>query len=231
MAGVIHIDTENVKSYDFIKNWILGKDDTIIFFISENSKSIKFKDLNIFKENESIMIFEDIITGEKNAMDFQMVACLASNLAIHNNQLITHYIVSDDNGFCTAIKYLNNKYSDTNIFMLKPDIDKSILKLVNKVSGLNDLNDGIRKLYGQDICMKVYPTYRELFNSKRKAQEEEALKKENEYIEITMLYEKSSNLREFRNSLRSKFGNVIGNQKYLEYKENHICENNDFYIC
>lgn len=221
-----YVDTENIKSYDFMEEWNLNKNDTVIFFISENSRTIKFKDLYKFIDNEATMIFEDVIVGEKNAMDFQMVACLASNLALYNNQTITHYIVSDDNGFYTAIKYLNNKYNHTDIFIIKPDIDKSILNLVNKVSGLNDLNNGIRKLCGQDVCMKVYPTYRDLFNKKQKAKEEEALKGENEYIEITTIYNNSSNLRDFRNALRSKFGNVVGNQKYLEYKEKHICEDN-----
>lgn len=225
-----YVDTENVKSYDFMEDWALDKDDTIIFFVSENSRAIKFKDLNKFKENEATMIFEDVIVGEKNAMDFQMVACLASNLVLYNNQTITHYIVSDDNGFYTAIKYLNNKYNHTDIFIIKPDIDKSILNLVNETSGLNDLNNGIRKLCGQDTCMKVYPTYRDLFNKKQKVKEEEALKEENEYIEITTIYNNSSNLRDFRNALRSKFGNVVGNQKYLEYKEKHIDEDNKSYV-
>lgn len=226
-----YVDTENVKSYDFMEDWALDKDDTIIFFVSENSRAIKFKDLNKFKENEATMIFEDVIVGEKNAMDFQMVACLASNLVLYNNQTITHYIVSDDNGFYTAIKYLNNKYSHTDIFIIKPDIDKSILNLVNETSGLNELNNSIRKLCGQDICMKVYPTYRYLFNKKQKTkEEEEALKEENEYIEITTIYNNSSNLRDFRNALRSKFGNVVGNQKYLEYKEKHIDEDNKSYV-
>lgn len=229
-----YVDTENIKSYDFIEDWNITKDDMVVFFVSENSRSIKFKDLNKFINYKFQMVFEDVFIGEKNAMDFQMVAHLTHNI-ITNSNIKFHYIVSDDNGFYTAIKYLNNKYTDCEIFIIKPEIDKTILKKVNKLPGLNEINHYIRNSFGQETCTKVYPTYRQLFRDIQEQKANELLIEE----EINTMYNNSDNLRSFRNALRHRFGNVYGNEKYLEYKNKYILnqdnnsnqnENDDFDI-
>lgn len=216
-----YIDTENVKSYEFLDSWNLTKDDAVVFFISENSRSIKFNELNKFLFLPSKSIFENVIVKEKNAMDFHMVAYLATNIVLSDKN-DEHYIVSDDNGFYTAINYLQTKHEGVGIFIIKPDIDKTLLKMVNKVEGLNDLNNKINKSFGHDICCKIYPTYRHLFMIKKAEREKEEKVKTEELLFLNELYKTSANLRDFRNSLRKKYGNIKGSEMYDKNKKQFV---------
>ena len=221
-----YIDTENVKSYEFIDNWNLSKDDTIVFFVSENSRSIKFNELSKFLSLSSKTIFENVVSKEKNAMDFHMVASLATNIVLLDKH-IEHYIVSDDNGFYTAINYLQTKHNDVEIFVIKPDVDKSAFSLLNSSEGLNDLNCKMNKKFGHDICYKIYPTYRHLFTNNKIQKELEERKQIEETLFLKNACDYSKNLRDFRNSLRSQFGNSKGSELHLKYKEYFLeCKSN-----
>ncbi len=211
-----YIDTENVKDYSFISNWEVGKGDIVILFASENSGTIKLNLLSSLELKGAKLVFEDVILGEKNAMDFQMVSCLAMNIA-SNNSYTENYIVSDDNGFNTAIKYLSRKYRNADIFIIKPSYDTTATKILNNAKNLNDLNKGMRESLDSNIFSRIYSSYKNRFTSKQnlkgfKDNLKSGLK------DVHEIYLNASSEEAFYNTLRNKFGRTAGSQIYIIYK-------------
>lgn len=207
-----YIDTENVQTYSFADNWKLSQDDTVIVFISPNSRNIKFEDLKIFTNTNSNFIYEDVILGEKNAMDFQMVVELT--IRAMNDDSSTHYIVSDDCGFKTSVEYLNSKLNKHRVYLIKPNLDSDMWKLIENYDNCGQLHNAIINRYGPDIKKQVYATYRDIFNSIK------MYEKNKNDLKMIMLESKDYNC--YRNNLRKRFGDKNGNDLYWKTKELYI---------
>lgn len=172
-----YVDTENVQTYTFIEDWNLTSSDKIIMFVSENSKNLKISDLQRFTNCKAVIEYEYIKTGEKNAMDFQMVACLALCVASQKDSSeSSHYIVSNDNGFKISAEYLKEKTGAV-IEIIKSEVDREVCRLMKKCADLNNFNRELVTLYGGELAKNVYWTYKSHF-IKHKAIVEERLKKQ-----------------------------------------------------
>ena len=49
---VFLVDSENISDYSFVHNYSLNKEDVVVIFASDNSKSIKIQGLQSFIESE-----------------------------------------------------------------------------------------------------------------------------------------------------------------------------------
>lgn len=158
-----YVDTENVQTYTFLEDWEVNGSDKVIMFISENSKNIKVVDLQRFTNCDAIIECEDSKTGEKNAMDFQIVASLSLNVAKQETvEEVSHYIVSNDNGFKIATEYLKEK-TGVSIEIIKSEVDREVNELIKKCTSLSDFNKEINALYGHEMGRNVYWTYKPQF--------------------------------------------------------------------
>lgn len=212
MKRYFYIDTENVQNYEFLKNWDLTFDDTVIFFISPNSRNIKFAELKPFLNTYTNFIFEEAIVGEKNAMDYQIVINLAFN--INKNLDDIHYIVSDDCGFKTSMEYINKSFDKRIVYMIKPNIDTHLWNLV-KTKNLSDYHNAVVKTYGESTKIQVYLTYKDAWNTIK-----EMISLEDKTIDKIIL--ESNNLVKYRGALIKYFGQVKGNELYWKTKERFL---------
>ena len=158
-----YVDTENVQTYTFLEDWNVNSSDRVIMFVSTNSKNIKVADLQRFTNCSATIEYEDAKTGEKNAMDFQMVACLGLYIAKQkSSDECSHYIVSNDNGFKMPVEYLKEKTGVT-IEIIKSEVDREVHKLIKKCIDLNNFNKELTALYGGELARNVYWTYKPQF--------------------------------------------------------------------
>ncbi|MEG2848259.1 MAG: PIN domain-containing protein [Bacilli bacterium] len=167
------MDTENVQQYSFIDKLNLNSKDKIIMLISPKSKNIKVKDLKRLTCCNSIIEYEDVYTGNKNALDFQLIANLSLTIAKEKNTENSYYIVSNDNDFNQPVKYLKKKTGvnigvlrlevnsnlsiseinissndKTNSIYSKLNLNDEVLSIIKKSSALNVLHNNLHKKYG-----------------------------------------------------------------------------------
>jgi hypothetical protein len=164
------VDTENISQYDFIQDYDLTNDDTLVMFISENSNNIRMKDLiNITKRGIQIED-EEVCIGTENALDFQLIAKL-SILICTLNADTSFFVVSNDTGFDAAIQYLKEKTS-ANIELIKIQqgneiaidieslnidiIDKTTKDVINNSGTLSELHNNLRALHGNEKGRELY---------------------------------------------------------------------------
>lgn len=216
MKRYFYLDTENIQTYNFTTNWNISKDDTVIVFVSSSSKNIKFEDLKFFTNTDATFVYENVATGEKNAMDNQIIV-EASIRAIRDNSM--HYIVSDDCGFRIAIDYLNAKLDNRRVYLIRPSLDDEIWKLMFKHDKVGYVHNDIVAKYGDSVKKQIYYTYRDVFEAVKKPQSEN-----NEIIDIII---KSKDLNCYRNNLRKKFGDKKGNEMYWNTKNLYLEQNKE----
>lgn len=216
MKRYFYLDTENIQTYNFTTNWNISKGDTVIVFVSSSSKNIKFEDLKFFTNTDATFVYENVATGEKNAMDNQMIVDVSIR-AIRDNSM--HYIVSDDCGFRVAIDYLNAKLDNRRAYLIRPSLDDEIWKLVFKHDKVGCVHNDIVAKYGDSVKKQIYYTYRDVFEAVKKPQNEN-----NEIIDIII---KSKDLNCYRNNLRKKFGDKKGNEMYWNTKNLYLEQNKE----
>ena len=106
---VIIVDTENVATTAFRNLNMLTKEDTIILMETNFSNSIKYSAICKLLKTKAKVIYEDLgenITSKNNELDFKIVAKATELLCMRKNIFVT--IVSRDNGYDSALKYLKN---------------------------------------------------------------------------------------------------------------------------
>ena len=189
------VDTENVGDYSFIKEMEVTSSDSIVLFVSEMSRRVKLEDLKLINMSGAKLVYEDVYTGEANALDFQLIAFIALNLA-NSEESCEYYIVSNDNDYILPAKYLSEK-TNKNISILKtnevvlPEIDRNvvveslsdiveelfgesdvkseILSLIEESKALNILHNNLRERFGyengREIYIKVKPHIKSLYKT------------------------------------------------------------------
>lgn len=211
MKRFFYLDTENIQTYNFATNWNISKDDTVVVFVSTNSKNIKFEDLKFFTNTDATFIYENVATGEKNAMDNQMIVELSIR-AIKDNSM--HYIVTDDCGFKVAIDYLNTKLNKRRVYLIRPSLDADMWDLLDKSKNCGLFHNSIIAKYGDSTKKQVYYTYRDIFDAVKNPQNQD-----NEIMDIII---NSKDLNYYRNNLRKKFGDKKGNEMYWNTKNLYL---------
>lgn len=102
------VDTENVSDYSFIKEMEVTSEDTIVIFMSEKAGRMSLEDLRALYESKANVLYEDIYTGEANALDFQLIAFLSLRIATADKEY-EYFVVSNDKGYVLPVKYLSDK--------------------------------------------------------------------------------------------------------------------------
>lgn len=115
---IVFIDTENVRDYFFVSE--LSFSDELHFVYTVNSKSLRFEYLDYITNIGLPSFFYKSSSGVANALDFCLVCILTEYIVENKAHLsdINIYIVSNDKGFYSAVKYLKSKYNDLNIFIV-----------------------------------------------------------------------------------------------------------------
>lgn len=152
------IDSENVQQYNFIDELQLDSNDKLIMFLSDKSKNIKAEDLKRFTLCKANIEFEDVSTGDRNALDFQLIAHLSLLVATNKNDIF--YIVSNDKDFNAPCEYLKNK-TGVDLSILKTDINSrqpsvldEVATTVDNPTEVNDLDDNLVSIMkdAKDLC-------------------------------------------------------------------------------
>lgn len=140
------VDSENVQQYKFLEELDLESSDKIIMLLSERSKSVRAEDLRRFTSCPAIVEYEEVYTGNKNAMDFQLLINLSLIIASDKNiDKNTYFVVSNDKDFNMPIEYLKNK-TGANINILKTDINPAHHNLKLDINHQEDLDSMCKKL-------------------------------------------------------------------------------------
>lgn len=180
------VDTENVQKYNFIDDFSLTNSDKIVMFISKKSKSIRAEDLKRFTQCSANIEYEDINTGENNALDFQLIANIS--LVVGTSELINteYFIVSNDNDFKIPMEYLVQK-TNANIQILKTDtkkstktqekidttiysefnLDKKTLDIIKASKTLSQLHNNLNNFLGKEKGRNLYKDIKSTFTSSK----------------------------------------------------------------
>ena len=179
------VDTENVQQYNFIDDFNLLNKDKIVMFMSKKSKSIRAEDLRRFTQCNAKIEYEDVNTGENNALDFQLIADLSLVIATNKSTNTEYFIVSNDNDFKIPMEYLIHK-TNANIQILKTDtkqstktqekidttiyskfnLDKKTLDIIQDSKTLGELHNNLNNLLGKEKGRNLYKDIKTTFTKK-----------------------------------------------------------------
>lgn len=116
MGRLFVVDTENTNDYSFFEKYSVAKEDKVVLFVSENMKGIKSEGCLTLLNTEAKVMTEQVETGEKNLLDFQLVVYVTERAIRGRFKEI--YIVSNDHGYRQVCNYIKKKYR-TNIQMIE----------------------------------------------------------------------------------------------------------------
>lgn len=176
----LFIDTENLQQYNFLENMQLCNKDKIIMLVSENTNNIRAEDLKRFTDCKAEIQYEQVYTGDPNALDFQLIINLVLTIATNQSTDIEYYIVSNDNDFELPIKYLIDK-TQANLQILKTEtnqlfdtsmdiytqlnLDKKVLKVIKKSETLSQLHNNLNNLLGSEKGKELYKEIKPIFKN------------------------------------------------------------------
>lgn len=106
------IDFENVKSKGLSGIDLLGENDRVIIFYSENSDTISFDMHRKVMSSSAQIEYLKVRVGGKNALDFQLSTLLGYLVA---KEMYSHiFIISNDKGFDKLHDFWNTSFADSN---------------------------------------------------------------------------------------------------------------------
>lgn len=103
------VDTENTNNFSFISKFQVNKNDNIVLFFSNNSKSMTIQTFDEILKCGAEIITQNVKVGGKNALDFQLVAFITEKTIRGSFSEI--HVISNDTGFNYAIDYINECYN------------------------------------------------------------------------------------------------------------------------
>ena len=120
------VDTENTNNFSFINKFKVNKNDNIVLFFSNNSKSITIQTFDEILKCGAKILTQNVNVGGKNALDFQLVAFITERTIRGNFSEI--HVISNDTGFNYAIDYINNCYEGNINLEIIQNVNKSASK-------------------------------------------------------------------------------------------------------
>ena len=120
------VDTENTNNFSFINKFKVNKNDNIVLFFSNNSKSITIQTFDEILKCGAKILTQNVNVGGKNALDFQLVAFITEKTIRGNFSEI--HVISNDTGFNYAIEYINNCYEGNVSLEIIQNVNKSTSK-------------------------------------------------------------------------------------------------------
>lgn len=97
------VDFENVNGEGLTGIEKLGKDDTVTIFYSKNASTISFETHQALNESKAKIDYLKVVSGTKNALDFQLVSYLGYLMAVQPNA--TYYLVTKDKGYNAVVDF------------------------------------------------------------------------------------------------------------------------------
>ena len=174
----LFIDTENLQQYNFLDDMQLCDKDKIVMLVSENTNNIRAEDLKRFTDCKAEIQYEQVYTGDPNALDFQLIINLVLTIATNQAHNIEYFIVSNDNDFELPLKYLIDR-TGANIQILKTktnqifdeamdiythlNLDKKVLKVIKKSETLSQLHNNLNNLLGSEKGKEIYKEIKPIF--------------------------------------------------------------------
>ena len=109
-----YIDYENVKSVGIAGIEGLSVDDKVKIFAKGQSDAMKFDDIKLMMSAKSKVVIDDVVTGTKNALDFQLLTDLLVDVFDNRKANINarYVIVSKDKGYDPAIVQMRKRGID-----------------------------------------------------------------------------------------------------------------------
>ena len=102
------IDLENVRSEGLEGVLSLAADDMVFIFYSENAMNLSIPALENLNNSKASKKFIKTNYIGKNAMDFQIVSLFGA--MIERNKKGSYYIISQDNGFRSAVSFCESYF-------------------------------------------------------------------------------------------------------------------------
>ena len=116
------VDYENVSAHGLNGISKLSSEDEVIIFYSEKADTMTFELHLRLKEVKAEVSFEKVITGSKNALDFQLCGYAGYLIGQNTNVATTYYIVSSDQEYSVLAEYWRRRKIDVSLI---PDIAAS----------------------------------------------------------------------------------------------------------
>lgn len=107
------IDLENVRSEGLEGVASLAADDMVFIYYSENAMNLSIPTLENLNNSKASKKFVKTNYIGKNAMDFQIVSLFGA--MIERNKKGSYYIISQDNGFRSAVSFCESYFEDYHI--------------------------------------------------------------------------------------------------------------------
>lgn len=106
-----YIDFENVKTAGLAGIEDLATDDIVKIFAKSETDAMKFKDIKTVMKARAHVVIDDVITGTKNALDFQLLTELLLDAAEDGKAKgqSRFIIVSKDRGYDPAIAQMKKR--------------------------------------------------------------------------------------------------------------------------
>ena len=157
----IFVDAENVQNYNCLKSLNLTKEDEIVLFFSQNTKSFKVNSLNLICsfgcKIKSILVK---VRGN-NSLDFHII----TNLCLNHSTEDEYYIVSTDKRYESSLDQFNLLgYSNVHILnwskLDEGQYDELEIKRIYKLSkNKGDFHDKLCKKFGKE-GQKIYKQFK-----------------------------------------------------------------------
>jgi len=104
-----YIDFENVKTGGLKGVEDLAPDDSVKIFAKSDTDAMKFRDIKTVMKAKARITIDDVITGTKNALDFQLLTELLIDAAEESSGKSRFIIVSKDRGYDPAIAQMKKR--------------------------------------------------------------------------------------------------------------------------
>lgn len=111
---IYYIDYENVKGAGTEGIDGLSVDDRVKIFAKGKSDAMKFDDIKLIMTSKAKVVIDDVVTGTKNALDFQLLADLLVDVFDNRKANVSarYCIISKDKGYDPAILQMKKRGID-----------------------------------------------------------------------------------------------------------------------
>lgn len=97
------VDFENVNGEGLTGIEKLGSDDVVTIFYSKNASTISFETHQALNESHAKIDYLKVVSGTKNALDFQLVSYLGYLMAVKPDE--SYYLVTKDKGYNAVVDF------------------------------------------------------------------------------------------------------------------------------
>ena len=184
MSTYFFVDYENVSAKGLSGIEKLSDQDHVIIFYSEKANTLTFTVHRRMAQSKAQIEYVNVLVGEKNSLDFQLVSYLGYLLA--RDEKAEYVIVSRDHGFASTVAFwegrkfnilqANNLMRETQnglkekLVELLPDYPDDIpviMNFLNKYKTKQGFNNALMKEFGTVKTSNIYKVVKPLLADKK----------------------------------------------------------------